>query len=370
MKVIHAFTSAARNYLPKVRLLADSIRRHHPEWRIHLALADDGPLGADPVHFGVDEVHPVSRLDIPGVRAWIFGHTLVELSTAIKPTVLRKLMAREDCRGVVYLDPDIVLFSPLVEVESALEDADLLLTPHLTDPDIDREVAENERSALRHGAYNLGFLAVSPSMAGCRFAEWWERRCLRFCRDDIRNGLFTDQRWIDLAPGLFPGTRILRGSRLNVAPWNIATRRVTGTVPHGMLVDGEPLGFYHFTGFDSGAHRAMAMKYAAGQPAVHRLLDWYAEATGASATDQSPRAPWAFGAFSDGSPIPAQARAVFRDRPDLQGRYADPFDAQGFKAWWQCHAAAPDGPKDARPWRGRLRRVLSRLQRSLRVQPA
>jgi hypothetical protein len=42
-EVLHVFTSAAVNYLPKVRILCRSIRKHHPEAVIHLVLADERP---------------------------------------------------------------------------------------------------------------------------------------------------------------------------------------------------------------------------------------------------------------------------------------------------------------------------------------
>ena len=42
-----AFTSAATNYLPKVRKLCSSIRTHHPEFEIVFALADEWPTGFD-----------------------------------------------------------------------------------------------------------------------------------------------------------------------------------------------------------------------------------------------------------------------------------------------------------------------------------
>ena len=40
---LHIYTCAAVNYLPKVRILCKSIRQHHPEAVIHLALADERP---------------------------------------------------------------------------------------------------------------------------------------------------------------------------------------------------------------------------------------------------------------------------------------------------------------------------------------
>jgi hypothetical protein len=44
---LHVFTCAAVNYLPKVRILCRSLRRHHPEAVIHIALADDRPVWLD-----------------------------------------------------------------------------------------------------------------------------------------------------------------------------------------------------------------------------------------------------------------------------------------------------------------------------------
>ena len=38
---VHVFTSAAFNYIPKARLLFEALRKHHPEWVLHLALGDE-----------------------------------------------------------------------------------------------------------------------------------------------------------------------------------------------------------------------------------------------------------------------------------------------------------------------------------------
>ena len=237
----------------------------------------------------------------------------------------------------MYLDPDTVLFSPLKEVEEAVQAASIALTPHLTRPEPELEgVIDNEIAALKHGTYNLGFLAVATTEVGLAFADWWADRCYHFCRDAIPHGLFTDQRWIDLVPGFFPGTAILRSSRLNVASWNVSTRRVTGSVPDDVRVDGAALGFYHFTGFDSGAHREMAWKHAADQPAVRALIEWYAATIARHGRDPLAAVPWAFGRFADGQPVPAAARIVYRERIDLQQAFPDPFatDRGGFKRWW------------------------------------
>ncbi|MFM2005310.1 MAG: hypothetical protein RLZZ09_965, partial [Pseudomonadota bacterium] len=251
-KQMHVFTSAACNYIPKASVLAESIRQFYPDWVIHLALADELPEGADISGLNFDEVHPLSTLDIPNYQGWAFCHSLVELATAIKPVMLNRLLTRSDCAGVIYLDPDIVLFSPLNEVMQALEEASIALTPHQVTPESTLgAIMDNEICSLKHGIYNLGFLAVAPTRIGKAFASWWSERTYHFCRAEIHHGLFTDQRWMDLVPAFFEDVRILRTPRLNVAPWNLTTRQVEGRLTQGITVNREPLGFYHFTGFDS-----------------------------------------------------------------------------------------------------------------------
>lgn len=325
---LYAFTSAACNYLPKVRLLIQSLKRHHPEIRLVLALSD---RLTDPELLGGeawDEIMPIDTLDIPDWHRWAFTHDIVELSTAIKPFVLSRLLDRPDCAGVFYFDPDMVLFSRLDDLIGRIAVSDILLTPHQNKPEVGlAQVIDNEICSLKHGTYNLGFIGVRPSPTGRAFARWWADRIYYFCRDDIPNGLFTDQRWIDLAPALFNGVEVIRSSRFNVAPWNLTTRALSGNLYNGYFVDGEPLGFYHFTGFDSGAHQIMTGKYSACNPSVNALVTWYENETSDWQSDPLSRQPWAFGQFDDGAKINRAHRLIYRSRADLQQRYPCPFAA-------------------------------------------
>src|SRR5690606_4617524 len=140
----------------------------------------------------------------------------------------------------------MVVFSRLDDVIDALDNCNLLLTPHQTTPESTvRGVMSNEISSLKHGIYNLGFIGVAANETGRCFAGWWSERLYRFCRDDIPNGLFTDQRWVDLVPAFFDGVAIMRSSRHNVATWNLSTRVLSLSSGGRFLVDGEHLGFYH-----------------------------------------------------------------------------------------------------------------------------
>lgn len=336
MKKIHVFTSAACNYIPKVRVLIESIKKWHPDWVVHLALSDEIPAGIDLSSEPFDEIHPASTLDIPDFTGWSFCHSIVELSTAIKPFMLKKLLDRDDCEGVIYLDPDTVVFSPLDEVLEAIKCSNVALTPHQIQPEKTlAAIMDNEIASLKHGIYNLGFVAVSNTEVGKAFARFWAERIYYFCRDEIHNGLFTDQRWIDLVPAFFENVCVLRSSRLNVAPWNLTTREITGTAPFDVQVDDAPLGFYHFTGFDSGAHKTMANKNATGNSTVSELIKWYLDTTMDLSKDPLSSVKWNFGSYSDGTAINKVDRFIYRERLDLQRSFPNPFDVTtgGYKGW-------------------------------------
>lgn len=345
MKTLHIYTSAACNYVPKVRMLFSSLRKHHPEAVLHLLLSDRKTELLDLSKEPFDEVTTVEDLGIEHMRGWAFCHSIVELSTAIKPFFLCKLLERDNCARALYMDPDTVAFSRLDDILHALDNANIVLTPHQTNPEQTLEaVLDNEISSLKHGVYNLGFIGVKNSEESRRFAAWWANRNYYFCRSEIHNGLFTDQRWIDLVPAFFDGVAIMRSGRHNVATWNITTREFGQTDDGTYTVDGDPLGFYHFTGFDSGAHRIMALKNAAGNQAIHSLVNWYDKSTTDLAADPLSRVPWQYGVYSDGAPVERIHRFLYRQRADLQRAFPDPFDVTAtpnLKSWMQTQ-----GPKE------------------------
>jgi hypothetical protein len=343
--MIRVFTSAAPNYLGKVRTLVASLKKHHPELALHLVLADLLPFPTDAETEGVDSILSLSDLasNDPG---WLFSHSTVELCTAVKGRALELLLAQDDTEAVLYLDPDIVLFSRLDDLIESLRRSSIVLTPHLLQPETELDaILDNEVCALRHGVFNLGFVGVRNIAEGHRFVSWWRERLDKLCRAEPETGLFTDQKWMDFAPCFFSELTILRETRFNVAPWNLSQRRVAGNFDRGFTVDGKPLGFYHFTGFDSGAHEAMLRKYAPDNRALRMLAEWYRRRSRALAPRMA--ADWRLGRFSDGSTIQPIHRLIYRRRPDLGRAFPDPFlvDGRGTYRFWLEHQAPQEYPE-------------------------
>ena len=100
-----------------------------------------------------------------------------------------------------------------------------MLTPHLTER-LDDGRQPTELAILQSGSYNLGFIALRRTEETRRFVEWWQRKLVRDCVVDIPRGLFTDQKWIDLVPGMYESVSIVRDPGWNVAYWNLNHRAV------------------------------------------------------------------------------------------------------------------------------------------------
>jgi lipopolysaccharide biosynthesis glycosyltransferase len=332
---IHVFTGVASNHIHRARILCESLKRYHPEFCFHLALADKVPPDLERQTGPFDSIIGMESLDIPNRTGWIFSHNVTELCTAIKPFVLRRLLQLDDCQQVYFFDADIVLFDAIDELIEMLDTCNIILTPHQTSPEATLEaIVDNEICSLRHGIYNLGFLGVRNEPETKRFADWWAHRLYHFCQEALDMHLWTDQKWINHVPVFFEGVRIVKSPRFNVAPWNITTRRLEGSFEKGFTVNGEPLGFYHFTGFDSGAHELMAKKYAPRNPAVESLINWYQRAN-KSGQESSQNAPWAYSAFENGEPITRLHRLTYRLRKDLQEAYPNPFEVKpGVKSYY------------------------------------
>lgn len=343
---MHIFTSITSNYLPKARVLAESVKRVRSDAVFHLVLNDRPPPGFDPSTEPFDHLIALEQLPLGRDPAWLFKHTVVELCTAVKGMAFLHIADRFQADRICYLDPDIVVFDGLDDLERRLDTHPVLLTPHQLEPETDLgAVADNEIASLKHGIYNLGFLGVRPSGEGRRFLEWWDSRLRAFCYDDIAGGLFTDQRWIDLAPAFFEGIHVIREPQFNVATWNLTHRQAAGTLAEGITINGRPLAFYHFSGFDGGAQAVMLDKYGRNSPVLFELRRWYIEACAARGQHALGRLKPALDFFADSMPIARHQRVLYRSSPDLQRRFPDPYAIDGpccYRDWYARHIGSPE----------------------------
>ena len=201
--------------------------------------------------------------------------------------------------------------------------------------------------------------------------RWWERRCLDLGFSEGRSGLFVDQKWMNLAPGLFD-VAVLRDPGLNLAYWNLHERTLhpDGTVEGP--ASSAPLRFFHFSGLlltDENILSRNTDRYTLRErPELQPLFAAYREQVRAATAPEPAAIPYGFDTLSDGTAITRLSRRLYAAHAaQFPG---DPFDAHGPWVQWARRAGLFAGkaqpPKQT--WgdlQGRDRRVAA-MHRLLR----
>ena len=116
--------------MAKASVLAASLKRFMPEVHCVLVLLerDSSALhGAG----GFDKVVLAKEIGLPALDHFLFRHFVMEASTAIKATCFKYFFATRRYHQVIYLDPDIEVFSRFSEVFESLDRTPAVLTPHI-----------------------------------------------------------------------------------------------------------------------------------------------------------------------------------------------------------------------------------------------
>lgn len=341
-------TIIAKNYLPAARTLIRSIARSDPglRWVVLVIEPLDGYIDPQRQPF---EILQLSDLQIPDIQALCMRYTLTELATAVKPRLLKVLFERTGCDRLLYLDPDILAFSSLKSVYARLAKSSILLTPHITRPVVDG-ATPSELTHLRCGLYNLGFLGVADTKVAHGMLDWWERHLFESCYFRPQQGVFVDQKWMDLVPLLFPGVDVVSDPGWNVAFWNLQERHIE--LGPQLSANGAPLRFFHFSGFDA-RHPDVISKYQdrfdmkkIGTAA--RLFSLYRALLLEEGYEEASEWPYFYNSFDNDVPVTLFIRDLYNSVGPERRRFGNPFEtrrADSFHAWMN----APVGGKRMAP---------------------
>ena len=316
-------TSICANYLPKAAVLAKSIKEHIKDATVVISLVEKEIPDYALQNKDFDFVVLAKDLGYGNFDRFIFKHSIVEASTAVKGQLFTYLYERfPEENEFVYLDPDVKVYSDFLELKEMLKEEPIIVCPHLLEPgNIDMEL-----SSTAHGVYNLGFLAVNRSEEAQRFIKWWTDRLHLFCYDDIQKGIFTDQKWIDLAPCFFD-VKILKHKGYDFATWSLMNSQVNER--DGQIFIGEdPLRFIHFSGYDSGTID-WAIKEWLPNPESNPFVDLYkvyASEMEVAGQSKMGKYPWGYQCYISGEKVDNKVRIDYRGNYDLQFSIENPFE--------------------------------------------
>jgi hypothetical protein len=255
------FTIVAKNYIGLAEVLQQSVMENsNSEFFIFVA---DEFTENELMYFSLPKQVLIAKqvLDI-GEQLWnelAFKYNLVEFCTCIKPACFEYLFKQKNFDKVIFFDPDIFVYSNLSVIFDKLDLCQIILTPHILNPQTPFKGNYADYLFLINGTFNLGFLALRNSASANKLLFWWHNRLIDYCFFDNDNGLATDQKWMNMLPAFFAPDvlHISMNKGFNVAPWNYHERRIEKQGELFIVKDRENefkendmLTFIHFSSYD------------------------------------------------------------------------------------------------------------------------
>lgn len=314
------FTSICANYGHKARVLAKSVKEHIPDARFFVCLTEREIPEALRKDECFDRILLSKEIWNGNFDRFIFKHSIVEASTAVKGAFFQWLQKEyPDETMFIYLDPDCCVYDDFPELREILARKPAVLCPHLLHPgNIDMEL-----SSTAHGVYNLGFLAVNNTEEAKNIINWWAERLNLYCYDDIGRGIFTDQKWMELAPCFF-NVEIMHHYGYDYAPWGLLGTTVEYR-KNQWFIQHMPLRFIHFSGFGAVAERCMDLWLDDHNQLFRELYQEYKRKHEAADADQISKTKWSYATYYSGEEIGLSVRNLYRQDYDLMFSEENPF---------------------------------------------
>jgi hypothetical protein len=256
------FTIVAKNYIGLAQILEKSLKSKNPDTDFFIIVADNFSEGFNTEEIPSNILVARNELNISS-QNWIdmsFKYDLTEFCTSIKPAAFSYFIEKTEYEKIIYLDPDIYIYSSLKPIYEMLENHSIVLTPHIN---IIQDTFKGDRSEsglMSTGVFNLGFCGIKRSLSSKRMISWWHERLLDKCYIDSYDSYFTDQKWMDFLPCFFSSDElyISRHLGMNIAPWNFFERKIFLSDEGLMVCSREdndektnvPVIFVHYSGYN------------------------------------------------------------------------------------------------------------------------
>ncbi len=241
----HFCTYFDRNYLFKGLALYNSLRRHSAPFRLWVLCLDDATReilsrvelpGTCLISLREVEDGDAALLEAKSNRSWL------EYYFTLTPSLLLYVLKRHPSMdAITYLDGDLFFYSDPRPMYEEFGDQSILIIEHRFTPD-------RAHFAKIHGVYNVGLVAFRNDAEGSRCLQDWRARCLETCPAEPVDGRYGDQKYLEDWPQRFRNVVVVQHRGAGLAPWNVGNYTIT-RVGQTVMVDSDPLIFYHFYGF-------------------------------------------------------------------------------------------------------------------------
>lgn len=338
------FTIVAKNYIGLAQILEESLKEKNPDTDFFIIVADAFSNTTDVEKLPQNVLFGHKILNIPKEK-WInmsFKYDLTEFCTSIKPAVFSYFIETTSYEKLIYLDPDIYIYSSLNPIYEMLDKYSIVLTPHIVNIQDNFFGERSESGLMSTGVFNLGFCGIKRGISAKKMISWWHQRLLEYCYIDSYNSYFTDQKWMDFLPCYFDSNELLvsRHLGMNIAPWNFFERKIFKTDTgfevcsrdHDEANVSFPVIFVHYSGYNytelkKGNVVQNNISNIRNYDDVRFLTDVYAKAIHdkREVFDKYIQEKYSYGVFENGDVINSFHRRIYRSLINKGVLFSNPF---------------------------------------------
>jgi hypothetical protein len=317
-------TIVTKSHLSYARVLAKTLQEHNPNSKFFVLLADQRDEYFDPENEPFDLITLEELDNQEDIQRMCFYYTPSELCFCLRAWLHEYMFQNSPFEKWIYLDADMIVCHSLNRISDQLDHTSIMLSPHLINIDppqsIDvKAIRRLESYLLRNGGiYNGGFLALRRTEESEAFIRYFKDR-LRMYGFDNRPMQSGDQFWLTCVPLYFRDVSVLRDPGGNLAYWNLFERNIKQDSSGEIRVNGEPLLFFHFAGFDMNTpHKlttyALSSELKIVPSSIAKLAKNYRRLLIDNGYEVSSNYPYAFAKFKSGQIItPMMRRLYFED---------------------------------------------------------
>jgi hypothetical protein len=238
------------NYLPNFLALYDSLVRNSTSLKIYAFCMDDESFQylSEFQTDGNNEIISISldqlQNEFPELERIKKERSVVEFYFTCSSFICSYVFNRVPvCDYINYLDADLLFFDSPEIIFSEIGDASIAIIPH--------KFYGWGKKYLKYGVYNVGWVTFKNDSDGRACLDSWRSDCAEWCYDyyDEKYERFGDQKYLDKWEASFSGVRVIQQKGANLAPWNAGQYKVSKNKQGKILVDVQPLVFYHFASF-------------------------------------------------------------------------------------------------------------------------
>ena len=238
-----------QHYLARGLALYSSLRERCPEFRLWVLCMDDTTYRTL-TELNLHGLCPIAleefeRNDEP-LKTAKANRSKIEYYFTCTPSLLLYVFNHwPEVDLITYIDADLFFFASPAPLFEELGTNSIAIIGHRFPPYL--KVLE------QYGIYNVGWLSFRRDVNGLACLQWWRERCIEWCYDRLEAGRFADQKYLNDWTTRFRNVVVLEHKGANVALWNLGNYHLEYQNGNTVMVDKQPLLFFHFHGLKKNA---------------------------------------------------------------------------------------------------------------------